>query len=161
MNKNLPRWIMASCRKHFWDRRQGIPIYFEHTGDKVLTDSNGKPIRNYCEFRLDGPYEQQNNRIEFEYDIEINILCLSTLDDKYSDLIEQTLGIMAAAFTNCINVYRYGDGVDDDGTRVGTLILQQEKGERINVNRFGQANAATRILQASVEGHYRMTLIER
>jgi len=157
--KDLPRWIMASCRHFFHDRRSNFPMYFEHAGTKDLrTDSGGK-IVDYFEFRLDGPFMQQQSKKETEYQIEINILCISNTRPKFTDQIEVMVGIAAASFELVVPVFRYGDQPQDDQSYVGCLRLSQDKNEQVRVSRFGQANPDTQVIQASVEGHYIMKLV--
>lgn len=164
---DINRWINASCRDFFNSNRTPnamgalpIPLYFEATGAKNLIDvTTGKPIMDYAEFRLDGPFRQQMTATETWYDIEINILCISLVRDDYSDQLEVTLGVFATAFQYCIPVFKYGDLPQDDQTKIENLILLQDKNEQVRVSRFGQANPDTRLVQGSVEGHYRLKLV--
>ena len=157
--RSIPRWIMASCRHFFHDRRGQFSMFFEHAGSKDLrTDAGGK-IVDYFEFRLDGPFSQQHSKNETEYAVEINILCISNLKTKYTDQIEIMVGIAAASFELNIPVFRFGDQPQDDQSLVGCLKLVQGKNEQVRVSRFGQANPDTQVIQASVEGHYTMRLV--
>ena len=153
-SKDLPRWIMSSCRTYFDQRRGRWPMYFMHQAQKDLKKGHGQAVVSYFEFRLDGPYIQTMTSNETKYTIEINILCISNVDNKFTDEMEMMLGQMASAFGPVIPFYRFGDQPQDTRTQVGCLLLLQEKNESVIISRFNQANPATEIIQASVEGHY-------
>lgn len=156
--KDMPRWIMASCRVFFDQRRGRWPMFFMHTAQKDLKKDSGQAITSYFEFRLDGPYIQQLTANETRYTIEINILCIANVDPKFSDQMEMMLGQMAAAFAPVIPFFRFGDQPQDTRTQIGCLVLLQEKNDSVIISRFNQANPATEIIQASVEGHYEFRL---
>jgi hypothetical protein len=156
MNPDMVRWIMASCRSFFYERRNGIPLFFENTGPKTLLDAAGNPTKTYGEFRLEGPYFRQVNAVEQQYDIVINILVHTGINVTDSDEIERALGSFASIYQSVIPVYRYGNGIGDDQTFVGCLQLLVTKGDEVKVSRFGQANPDTRLAQASIDGNYRM-----
>jgi len=156
MDQDMVRWIIASCRAFFFNRRQGYTLFFENIGAKNLKDTSGKEVPYYAEFRVDGPGVRQLTKREYVWEIEINVLLHGAVDVRYSDEIEKMLGVFAAAFEDAIPVYRYGDGVRDDQSQIGCLRLFSEKGEEVQVSRFGQANPDTKLTQASVDGRYRM-----
>lgn len=142
---------MASCRVFFNDRRQGIPLYFMYTGPKPLSGE-----KTYAEFRLDGPYTRKVSGSEKWYDIEINVLSTTHVEVSKTDDIEDINGIWLAAFEDAIPVYKFGNRPGDDKSFIGCLVLQQQAGKAVHLNRFGQSNPDTRMIQTSVEGHYRM-----
>jgi len=155
---NIVRWIIASARKYFHTFSR-YPMFYEHTGPKTLTLPNGRPITEYTEFRLDGPYTQQITKRETHYEIEINVLCVTTVDQGNADKIEDVLGSIHSIFSKGnFPVLRYGDSSIDDESHIGCMLLRTDKREEVRVSRFGQANPDTRVLQASVEGHYQMRL---
>lgn len=133
-----------------------VPLFFENSGAKNLKDSHGEPYTSYAEFRMDGPFIRRVTRNEIHWDVEINILVHAGISLRYSDEIETVLGIMAAAYEYSIPVYKYGDNVGDDQSQIGCLIIVTEKGEDIEVSRFGQVNPDTKLAQASIDGHYKM-----
>jgi len=153
---NMSRYIMASVRVHFSQKLVTYPIYYEHTNPKNLIDSNGKEIRDYYEFRLDGPYKRKLQGPDTWYYVEINILIQSLVDPKYADRIEEMIDEATSGFAEGIPVYKYVD--TDPPEYVGCLELLEDDNEQIHCNRFAQANPDTKVLQASVEGHYRMKL---
>ncbi len=155
MDPNLPRWMEASCRAWFDALRQGIPLYFEHTGLRPVQDD-----KSYAEFRFDGPYSVSPSKGTTHHYAEINILCTTYVDRADADTISRLTGVFHSAFRNCIPVYRYGDGPYDDQTYVGAMMISDERGEKVRTSYFGQVNPDTNVIQATVEGHYKMTLDE-
>lgn len=81
------------------------------------------------------------------------------MDDKDYHRIERSLGIVIVAFSN-IYVYRLGDGPGDNQSLLGCLKLVQDERtrERLYVYRMGQIEKTNQVVQAVVEGHYRMEL---
>lgn len=156
MNPDMVRWIVASCRYFFNERRNSIPLFFENTGPKTLLDSQGYPTKTYAEFRIEGPYFKQNNAVEVQYDVIINILVHTGINVIDSDEIERALGLFASIYVNAIPVFRYGNRLGDDQTYVGCLQTLVTKGDEVRVSRFGQANPDTRLAQASIDGSFRM-----
>jgi len=70
------------------------------------------------------------------------------------------VGIAAVAFEPSITVFKLGNGIEDDQSFVGCLQLLQNAATRdyVEINHFGQIDAKTKLMQASVEGHYKMVL---
>ena len=83
------------------------------------------------------------------------------MDDTNYHRIHQNVGIAAAAFAPAITVLRYGNNnPPDDQSFVGCLQLLQNRERRdfVEINHFGQIDVKTNLMQASVEGHYKMVL---
>lgn len=82
------------------------------------------------------------------------------MDEKNYHRIHQNVGIAAGAFKPAISVFKLGNGIDDDQSFVGCLQLLQNRETRdfIEINHFGQIDVKTLLMQASVEGHYKMVL---
>ncbi len=153
-NKNWPRWIFASVSKHFYDNRDGIAIYVE--GQHRDTKDN----KDFFEIRVDGPYFTEYSKGYWRCYTEVNILVQSAMDNVNFHRIHTNVGIVAAAFTNAIPVYKYGSGDDDDDTLLGCMQLVSDyRGkERIQINHFGIIDKNVNLMQASVEGHYEIFL---
>lgn len=153
-NPHWPRWTFASVSKHFDDRRQGLPLYIEgqHRNTREETD--------YLELRMDGPTLREVSKGCWKLRIEINILVSSAYDEEDYHRIHRNAGIVQAAFENAIDVYRFGTGVDDDQTYVGCYKLLEDRRDALELNHFGRIDIDTPIVQATVEGHYVMTLME-
>lgn len=151
-NKNWDRWLRASTRKHFDNLKQTVPLYIEGT-DRDTTD-----LQDFAEFRMDGPRIKELSKDYFRLEVTINILVTSIMDDTDIDKIDKTIGVMVAAFTPTINVLKYGDGPDDDDSFLDCLLLSIGRNDILRVNHFGQVERTNRVLQATVEGKYTMTL---
>lgn len=154
-NPNWERWIFASISKHFDDRRQGVELFIEGQKQKVPSPPD------LFELRVDGPDFTQVSALDWEIHIEVGVLVNATNDQKDYHRIHKLCGIITEAFTD-IPVYRYGDGVDDDDSFLGCLLLQQDLGSRksIQVTPFGKTDVAVPIMQSSVEAKFAMTLTQ-
>ncbi len=152
-NKNWPRWSFASVSKHFDDRRETLPLFIEgqHRDTSALSD--------YLELRMDGPTLREVSKGCWILRIEVNILLTSTFDEEDYHKIHRNAGIVQAAFT-AIPVLKYGDGLDDDQSFVGCYKLKQNSSTRdfLELNHFGRIGIDVPLVQATVEGHYEMTL---
>ena len=152
-DKNWPRWIISSIIEHFRLRRQGLPFFVEGTHRDDIKDADG------IELRIDGPNITEENKNYFYLDCEINILISSIINDINFYRIHEDVGIVSAAFTD-IQVFKYGEGIDDDQSLLGCMKLKQSSGDKdkIQVNHFGQISPEIKLLQATIEGHYRLIL---
>jgi len=147
-NKNWPRWIFASVSKHFEAKRDGIYIFVEGQ----IRDT--KELDSWIEIRVDGPYTQQHGSNDFRLNIEINVLCVAKCDDKDFHRIHRITGIVGAAFTSEIFIFKNGDTVEDDQSLIGCLVRRDDKKEAIVTSNFGLIDPDVPIMQATVEGHY-------
>lgn len=154
-NKNWARWIHASIGDHFTTRftNESVPLFIE--GQHRDTNE----IQHFAELRIDGPRLYEVSKDCWLFRVEVNILLTSAMDDANYLTIQQNVGIAQASFTT-INAYRYGNGPDDDDSFLGCLRLLQSRTSRdfLEANQFGQIDIKTHILQATVEGHYKMLL---
>lgn len=158
MDQNLPRWITASCADHFNNFKGSCFLHFEGTGPRPLDVNEPRERPFWAEYRLDGPYILPCTKNEEIYDIEINVLLCSVVEDTNAYRIQELMGVFSQAFTNTISVFRYGDQPQDDQSLVGCLQLKSNNGERITISNFSQIAPNTLLKQASIEGHYRMHL---
>lgn len=153
---NWARWIFASISRHFADAASvaTIPLFIEgqHRDTRELKD--------FFELRVDGPNLREVSKGCWLLRVEINVLVQSTMDDDNYHRIHQNVGICSVAFDKVINVYRKGTGPFDDQSFVGCLRLLQDRERRdyLEINHFGQIDVKTKLMQATVEGHYRMEL---
>lgn len=158
MSPNLPRWLIASCSKHFDNYRGTCFLHFEGNGPRPIDAHAARDHPFWAEFRLDGPYVTQCTKNEEVYDIEINVLLVSVVEDTYAYRIQELMGVFGQAFTPSISVFKYGKEPQDDDSYVGCLQLKTGKGERVIYSNFSQIGPNTSIKQGSIEGHYRMHL---
>jgi len=154
-NANWPRWIYASVSKHFQAIADAYPIHMYIESVERDTKNESK----WLEFRLDGPQTREISKGYFRLDVEINILWSVHLDSADFHEQQRILGMLIEAMTD-ICIYKYGKGIDDDDSLLGTLILQQDPNNPIRGNNFGQVRPDTQLVQGSVEGTYRMYLTE-
>lgn len=149
INKNWPRWIFASVSKHFDDRRQGLPMFIE--GQHRDTRS----LKDFIELRMDGPQFTEVSHNYWRLYFEVNILVQSTMDEHSYHRIHTNVGIVAAAFSD-IGLMRYGTGPSDDQEQWGCAGLLQDtrKRQHLDIFHFGQIDKQTKLMQATVEGHY-------
>lgn len=153
-NKNWARWTFASVSKHFDDHRQGLELFIEGQ------HRNTKDLENYLELRMDGPTLREVSKGCWKLRIEINVLITSAFREDEYHRPHQNAGIAQAAFTKIISAFRFGNGPDDDDSFLGCYQLQQSNTTRdfIELNHFGRIDINTPLVQATVEGHYIMTL---
>ncbi len=154
-NANWPRWLYASTSKYFQTVADAYPIsmYLESVERDTKNESK------WIEFRMDGPQTREISKGYFRLDVEINILWSVHLDSTDFHEQQRILGALIEAMTD-ICIHKYGEGVGDDDSLLGTLILQQDPNNPIRGNNFGQVRPDTQLVQGSVEGTYRMYLTE-
>ena len=151
-NANWNRWIVASAAKHIKAAatRFGISMFIE--GADRQTDTKTEHI----EFRVSGPFIRQLNNKEYELIIGVNVLFKVDLGtDVYRPY--KVAGMLEEAMID-ICVYRYGDGIADNDTLLGTMVLMQDIHHPVKTSHFGQINPDERIWQGTVEGAYMMNL---
>lgn len=153
MNSNWPRWIFASIAQHF------------STATSYKTFVEGEPRttweeKDFIEIRMDGPYFIQLDSVTWEAMFEVNVLIQSVM--TFSDLykIHTMAGAVAYAFTTNPQIFKYGTGVGDDQSLLACTELLQDKRDRqlLVISHFGQVAPDKLLQQASVEGHYKLTL---
>ena len=153
MNSNWPRWIFASVTDHF-----------SSTGYKTFVEGEPRETweeKDFIEVRMDGPYFIQLDSSSWEAMIEVNVLVQSSMDFTNLHKIHTMCGVVASAFAgNSIQVFKYGVNVGDDQTLLGCLQLLQDKRDRqlLVISHFGQLAPDKLLQQASVEGHFKITL---
>ena len=153
INPNWDRWIFASVSNHFNTLAIAVPLPLFIEGQHRDT----REIKDFFELRLDGPRMTEVSANNWQIRIEINCLVQSAMDETNYHRIRQNTGVVAAMFTG-IGIFKYGDGLDDDQSQIGCMILLQDKRGRdfLEISHFGQIEPATKLLQSTVEGHYEM-----
>jgi hypothetical protein len=149
--ENLPRWIFASASKFFTAQLQQneIPVFLE--GQERQTEG----ILDYIEFRLDGPYLVECTKDEYKVNIEVNLLIVTMIDLQDFHKLYRICGYALECF-KAIPIYKYGDGIDDDQSYIGCMIVPRtaDQREATRVSHFGRLEPDKPILQSSIEGHY-------
>lgn len=155
MNLNWHRWCYSSIAKHMENNRQGVNLFIE--GEERDTSD----LENHAELRIDGPDYLNPSKGTHHLDYEINVLVSVNMSEEDAYLIHRNLGIFQAAFTDKIDVFKYGTGPDDNQALLGCLIIQDyDHNHKIKTAFFGQIEPRTRVLQATVEALYRLTIEE-
>jgi hypothetical protein len=116
---------------------------------------------DFIELRVDGPVMTENTKGSWKLYYEINILIQSTMNDTDFHREQRNIGIVVDAFIDIL-VEKLGDSSVDDDSTLGCLkLLQDDRSKKhIVVSHFGQLAPDIRLTQATVEGHYEMTLKE-
>jgi len=150
---NWDRWIAASINQHFETNRGTLNMFVEGQ-ERRLTNTQ----TSYIELRQDGTGWQEMSRDNWKGRVEVNVLVASVINtDLY--LPNRMVGQVTAILQRCIPVFRYGTGVQDDGTQVGELILMTEDRDRGHrIHKYGQIEQAIALMQSSVEASYKIWL---
>ena len=146
------KWCYASINKHFDDRKESYSLYIE--GDARTTQDDAE----FAELRIDGPFINIPQKYLYYLDVEINILCQTHVDPKSHYRAQVMIGTFLRAFRNIIPVYKLGDTSLDDGSLLECFHLQRDSKEKIDIGHFGIIRPDTKILQTTIEGHYRLEL---
>lgn len=146
------RWCYASINKHFDDRRNGYELYIE--GDERIQED----LNEFAELRIDGPFIFIPQKGLYFIDIEINVLCQTHNDPRRFYKPQRIVGTFARAFENLIRVEKLGDGPFDDGSLIDCFHLQRDVREGVEINYYGIIRQDMRLMQTTIEGHYRLEI---
>lgn len=148
------RWIFSSCAHHFNSIADRPHMHIE--GFPRETEDKSE----WIEFRLDGPVYDRTTNGEWKIDVEINIaICVILGSNAYR--IHEIAGVIVRAFKYTIPVNRRGDPLENplnDDSLLGCLRLKPGDRENVVKSFFGKVRPDTNMMQATVEGHYRMFL---
>lgn len=150
INPNWIRWVTASCRVHFEANKGGYHLHFDGMDEDDLENQS-----THAEYRIDGPSVTEFQGRQYRLDVAINILVQSKQDNVDLDKLKRIAGQFQSAFVSTINVYKFGDGPDDDRTvLLGCLVLN----DRVRWNNFGVVDETLKLEQGTIEGRYRLYL---
>lgn len=152
-NPNWARWIHISVLKAFQTMADANSIHMFIEGQDRKTAEQVE----YIEVRTDGPHFRELSRNYFKLDYEINILFSCHMSQTVMYGPQRLAGLLEQAMQN-ICVYRYGDGVVDNDTLLGTLEVVMDKRNSVRTNQFGKIRSDTDLVQGTVEGTYKMHL---
>lgn len=147
INANWPRWIKASVFSYMEAQIKA------QLGQKFLVLVAGEPERDigknqdWIEIRLDGPTFYPWSSGNFLAMCEINFLISTVINEDNFYRGEKMKGVLANILSSSIQLYKYGDGPNDDQSRFGCLQLE----ERIITHDFGQIEPHVPLRQATVE----------
>jgi hypothetical protein len=126
-------------------------------------DTEGR--ENYCELRITGPDINQMSPKSVQADrYVIDVLVVNIKSDKNIFIFDGNIGLVTAAFTNSITVFKYGTGSEDNPDannplELGCLKLFPDPSrDRVQVTRFGQRKPNVRLQEATIEAGYEMLL---
>jgi len=148
-----PRWIFASCAQFFKEQLPTADFFVE--GQEFKEDN----IKDSVQFRMDGPQISQISSTIWRVRLEVNIYAQSVIRESSWQDIHKLVGLVSAAFKD-IPVYRFGK-VEEDARNNDTLwdclrLVQELTGQdgAINVTHFGQVVQNTKVMAATIAGHY-------
>lgn len=158
-NANWPRWIQASVAKYFKAEADshGYVSLCEELEERT-TEFQESP--NRVEIRLDGPRVREASANYYILEVFVNILVMSHMDTVVENAYTGTImaGHLAAAAANPIPVFRFGNGVEDDGALIGCLVLGRGRDSGVKLFHFGEINKEDRLRQLSIDVAYEMEL---
>lgn len=149
---NWVRWCYASINAHFNDRKGPYTLYIEGDDRDELDEAE------FAELRIDGPFITIPQKHLFVIDVEINVLCQTHKDPRQHYKAQKMVGTFLKAFTNLIEVFKYGAEAFDDGLLLGCFHLQRDLREALDINYYGIIRPDTKLMQTTIEGHYRLEL---
>ena len=154
VDPNWHRWTFASVCKHVVEELITFPVFIE--GSQRITQSD---TETKFELRVDGPTFTIPSKGCYLGRVEVNILCNSVMKDDNFHEIHRMVGLAAQNLGKAICVFRLGNGLEDDQSFLGRLTLLQGGGDKLETNHLGQIDRKTKIVQAMVEAHYRLELV--
>ncbi len=152
MNKNWPRWIMASIAKHFSDSCAAIPLPL--LVDGIDEREEEKLHFDHAELRITGPYISELSHNYYRLLVDVNILITELMDQVDAYKLQTWCGAIALSMEGPINIYKYGSETGDDSSWVFCLQLVRNKIDPIRVLHFGQLGRTERIRQSMVDSHF-------
>lgn len=148
LNPNWQRWILSSCAKYFGDQADGTKFYVE--GDTI----NFVDDQQWVEFRTDGLSTQELTNNYFRIDLCINLLLNDVIVKTDLYTLQRLVGKFQSMFGSSIPIYKYGSGVDDDGTLLCCLEIHKPPKDKVQSHYFGKVGPSSQLQQATIEAHY-------
>jgi len=148
LKTDLPLFVLTSAAKHFSNGISGIKTFVEGVEERDLSGET-----DWVEIRIDGPNISEVSKDLLRIESEINLLICTHVDvtEPFQHVIN--VGKVANVFED-FNIYRYG------GTEVllGCFKLgpTSDVGDKIHIANMGQIDPSIKLLQTTIEGHYKM-----
>jgi len=156
VNKNWPRWIFASISDHFKTvaAADNVPLLIEG-----IEDRTSDKIRqlDHAELRINGPVSKEPSKGFYILNVTVNIIIQNYMSEENAYNIINNEGVFFAGM-GPIDVFKHGNGPDDDGSFLGCLVLREDLLEPRFVARFGQLKEDVRIRESMVGGKYKICL---
>lgn len=155
-NLSYPKWIFLSAAKHFTDSISVITTFVEGAQERNLSGQS-----SWIEIRIDGPDIREVSKDTIVLESEINLLVATHIDPDAPAQHVINVGKATAAFTD-FKIFKYGEDSEDDGSILDSFRLQplEDIRDKIKVANMGQIDPAIKLLQTTVEGHYRLIVNE-
>ena len=157
-NPNWPRWILVSAAKYCKAVATALPLKIHIEGIDMRDADLMQQDR--AEFRVNGPWARERSKNLYELQVGINILLTFTMTGNKNMLDpDRWAGAFQSALGELIEVYRYGNGPEDDQTLLGCLVPRSNKGDSVKVWHFGQIGRTEEIRQIAVDAMFYMDLL--
>ncbi len=143
-DSNIPRWFKASVAKHISDTVKDCKLYLNsYSGDDQV----------WAELRVDGPTSENYEYASWQFDFSVSLLITAFCgSDDY--LIDRLVGAFGTALDQDICVYKYGDGLEDDGSQFTVLQQYPADAHKVDIIHFGLVAAESKFKRAMVESSY-------
>ena len=151
LRESIPKWVFLSAAKHFTGSISGIDVFVEGT-ERDTRDKD-----DWIEIRIDGPDVSEVSKDCYLIESEINLLVATHMDLTSPARHHINIGKATSAFQN-FEIFKYGEDAEDDESSVGSFILEPHDRTRgkIKVSNMGQIDPDLTLLQATVEGHFKL-----
>lgn len=152
MDPNWSRWIFASITTFFDSKKGNFPLYVEGS-DKL----GRREEKDYGELRLNGPFATELSMNFWELLFDVNVIISSMKDSTDIHRIYRSIGTVTQMFEKQIQIFRLGNGPRDDQSFLECALLEMEgRSGGVLINHFGQFDPSLPVLQASLEGTYKL-----
>lgn len=148
----LPNYLLLSAGKHF-SNISGIKTFVEGAEERDLSGET-----DWIEIRIDGPNIGEVSKDLLLITSEINLLICTHMDIEAPFNHVTNVGKVANIFED-FYIYKYGsDSDEDDESVVGLFKLEptDDLGEKIAICNMGQIDPSIKLLQTTIEGHFKM-----
>ena len=148
---DIVRWVMASMADYFANTVNSsispVPP-FSVTGYTL----NSHETADHIEMRIIGPHlDDASGGGWQQYEVGLSFL-MTFRQDGIKDVftLDRWLGVYGDALRKPINIYKRGDGIDDDESLLGCFQLRKQARDLIRVDRYGFMDANVPVQQASI-----------
>lgn len=155
MNPNLPRWCFASLAKHFAGVADSINLNYHVQG--VDEAEIGDFQDDSALFIMDGPIARTGSKDYEWYTLDLCIVLtdiVKTTGDRAYAIYEWGGVFQASMLNDRLQIFKYGDGPEDDGSLIGCLELDKSLRNNVWLHNYGQVDKDLRVKQASANGRF-------
>ena len=162
LNPNFPRWVRISIGKHFKTvaNSLGLPLQIAGVDDP---DSDIFQAAQRSELRIKGPSIKTHDKGIFTTYSYVNVLFTEVAGEEGQNVysIVDKVGEFQVRMFDAIEVKRFGNGTQDDGTTIGCLELVSGKNDPVELFDFGQLTDNDRVRQLMLDASYYMETSNR